>query len=93
MTTEPRPRHQRRQQTRTSALQRRWQHDNHGVQALDIVPACVSDEMATLVTMACHGRGIVFAPDCSVQRELASCALVQFVAEALSGAATPAPGR
>lgn len=105
----------------------RWQHDGGDVQALDVTPACVSDEMATLVTMACHGRGIVFAPDFSVQRECAAGALVdvlpgwrlqlpegdtvyaltlpqpsapaaaralvQFVAEALAGAATRAPGR
>ncbi|WP_425261792.1 LysR family transcriptional regulator [Rubrivivax sp. RP6-9] len=105
----------------------RWLHDDGASRLLEVTPACVSDEMATLVTMACHGSGIVFAPDFSVQRELASGALadvlpgwrlhlpegdavyaltlphptapaaarvlVQFVAEALSGAATPAPGR
>jgi len=34
--------------------------------AVELVPACRGDELATLVTLALHGDGIVFAPDFTV---------------------------
>lgn len=57
----------------------RWLHDDGRAHAMDVAPACVGDEMATLVAMACHGRGIVFAPDFSVQRELSAGALLDLL--------------
>lgn len=40
------------------------------------MPACTSDDLATLVLMACTGPGIVFAPDVSVRREFADGLLI-----------------
>ena len=53
-----------------------WQHIGGERAEVDLLPACISDELATLVLMACTGPGIVFAPDFSVQRELADGRLI-----------------
>lgn len=37
-----------------------------GEAAVELVPACTGDELATLVTLALRGDGIVFAPDFTV---------------------------
>jgi len=48
----------------------RWRHDDGETVEVDVVPACIADDLATLVGMACAGQGIVFAPDFSVREEL-----------------------
>jgi DNA-binding transcriptional LysR family regulator len=44
-----------------------WHAAADGREAVvELVPACTGDELATLVTLALHGPGIVFAPDFTV---------------------------
>lgn len=44
----------------------RW-HGPAGETTVELVPACTADEMATLVGLALHGRGIVLATDFAVR--------------------------
>lgn len=60
----------------TESLPMRWQHAQGERQELELVPACISDEMTTLVAMARSGPGIVFAPDFTVQADVAAGGLV-----------------
>ena len=57
-------------------LPMRWQNAAGRQVDVELVPACVGDDLATLVGMACAGRGIVFAPDFSVHAEVAAGRLV-----------------
>lgn len=43
----------------------RWLGPGGGA-TIDVVPACIGDDMATLVALALHGRGVVLAPDFAV---------------------------
>jgi DNA-binding transcriptional LysR family regulator len=55
--------------------------------SLDIVPAMVADDMGTLVSVACGGGGVVFAPDFAVRDAVAAGRLV----DALPGWRLPVP--
>ena len=43
---------------------------------VEVAPACASDDLSTLVALALHGRGIVFAPDFMVDPLVAAGELV-----------------
>lgn len=49
-----------------------WLGDGGEEAAVELLPACVSDDLATLVLMACNGPGIVFATDFSVRTHVAA---------------------
>ncbi len=58
------------------SLALRWWHDDGRRVDVLVAPACTSDELSTLVTMAREGNGVVFAPDFSVREALAEAALI-----------------
>ncbi len=69
------------------SLSLRWRHDDGRQADVQVVPACTSDDLATLVGMAREGNGVVFAPDFTVRDALTDSAL----ADALPGWQLRAP--
>lgn len=64
--------HWRHEQRHEQQHERRRGED----EALDVEPAVLGDDLGTLLAMARHGRGIVFAPDLCVPDDLASGRLI-----------------
>lgn len=60
----------------TLALQ--WRHDTRRGEPTtqDVEPAVLADDLGTLLAVARHGRGIVFAPDLCVPEDLAAGRLI-----------------
>lgn len=56
-----------------------WQHADGRSATVELQPATVADDLATLVQMACAGGAVVLAPEFSVRRDCAEGRLVDLL--------------